>query len=332
MGMLEDKLFNAIGRDDLDTVKTILDQDKSNINIKNDLKWTILHACAFHGSEKVFDFILPQLKKARLNMFDKHKETPFAKAVVGPSEKIFKALLTHPDIELEKCEDKDTYGGSTRRRYEPIFKLISKPEFSSRVSMYFDTYSTPKVSWASWYSYAAWQGVKWAVKLVLDNGEYDGFADYTQRGGMSGAITFDRKEVIEMIYKHDSHVFEPSNFAQSPLAAGLKTQGRFEYLISLLPPKLNKTKSGGPYDALIDEIRRYKPEIALKHFQDLMAKDIFISEKKIREMLNDQMNDVVFFQSSTLRSDYEELFMPIILESGRFERYLPQTAKDVFLF
>ena len=55
MGMIVDELFKAISIDDLEKVKSILNEDKNNINLKNNAKWTVLHACAFYGSEKVFN-------------------------------------------------------------------------------------------------------------------------------------------------------------------------------------------------------------------------------------------------------------------------------------
>ena len=55
MGYTEDRLFQAVAQDDLETVEKILAEDKTNINLKDDLKNTILHTCAIHGSETVFN-------------------------------------------------------------------------------------------------------------------------------------------------------------------------------------------------------------------------------------------------------------------------------------
>lgn len=332
MGMIEDKLFIAISKDDLEKVKNILNEDKNNINLKNDLKWTVLHACAFYGSEKVFNYILPQLKKARLNMFDKHKLTPFARAVTGPSEKIFNTLLNHPGIELEKCEIKGMYANDNLRRYAPIFQLITKPEYTDRVINYFDYHSSVKVSWDAWYQYAVWQNVLWAVKMVFDNGQYKTFHDYQQRNGMRNAIRYNNTKIIEFLYENDNTIFEPTRTSVSPLSGGLTYKGRFAYLLGLIKGDLSETTRGYSYDALIDDIRFYAPDIAKEYFEMVMKRDIFISETKILNMTNDSLNDVTFFRSCVFRKDYNTLIMPIISQSERYLEYLPQTVQDVFLF
>ena len=332
MGMIEDKLFIAISKDDLENVKNILNEDKSNINLKNDAKWTVLHACAFYGSEKVFNYILPQLKKARLNMYDKHKLTPFARAVTGPSEKIFNTLLNHPDIELEKCEKKDLYHLANLHRYEPIFQLIAKPEYTNRVINYFDNHSTSNVSWYTWYYFASWKNVSWALKIVFDNGQYKTFHDYQRRSGMVNAIKFNNTKIIEFLYNNDNTIFEPTRASASPLSEGLKYNGRFAYLLGLIYGDLSKTTSGYPYDALIDDIRYYGPDIAKEYFEMVMKRDIFISETKILNMANDGLNDITFFKSCIFRKDYNTLVVPIMSQSERYLKYLPQTVQDVFLF
>ena len=332
MGMIEDKLFIAISKDDLEKVKNILNEDKNNINLKNDLKWTVLHACAFYGSEKVFNYILPQLKKARLNMFDKHKLTPFARAVTGPSEKIFNTLLNHPDIEIEKGEKKDLYHLANLHRYEPIFQLITKPEYTDRVINYFDNHSSVKVSWDAWYQYATWQNVLWALKIVFDNGQYKTFHDYQQRSGMRNAIRYNNTKIIEFLYENDNTIFEPTRTSVSPLSEGLKYKGRFAYLLGLIKGDLSETKRGYSYDGLIDDIRFFAPEIAKEYFEMVMKRDIFISETKILDMTNDRLNDITFFRSCVFRKDYNTSIMPIISQSERYLEYLPQTVQDVFLF
>ncbi len=330
--MIVDELFNAISIDDLEKVKSILNEDKNNINLKNHAKWTVLHTCAFYGSEKVFNYILPQLKKARLNMFDKHKLTPFARAVTGPSEKIFNTLLNHPDIELEKCEIKGLYANDNFRRYAPIFQLIAKPEYINRVRDYFDNHSSDKVSWVEWYRYATWKNVLWAVKMVFDNGQYKTFLEYEQRNGMRNAIRYNNTQIIEFLYDNDNTIFEPTRVSVSPLSGGLEYKGRFVYLLGLIKGDLSKTTSGYPYDALIDDIRYFAPEIAKEYFEMVMKRDIFISETKILNMTNDRLNDITFFRSCIFRKDYNTLIMPIISQSERYLEYLPQTVQDVFLF
>lgn len=330
--MIVDELFNAISIDDLEKVKSILNEDKNNINLKNNAKWTVLHTCAFYGSEKVFNYILPQLKKARLNMYDKHKLTPFARAVTGPSEKIFNTLLNHPDIEIEKGEKKDLYHLANLHRYEPIFQLITKPEYTDRVINYFDYHSSVKVSWAEWYRYATWQNVLWALKIVFDNGQYKTFHDYQQRSGMRNAIRFNNTKIIEFLYDNDNTIFEPTRQSVSPLSEGLKYKGRFAYLLGLIKGDLSETKRGYSYDALIDDIRFFAPEIAKEYFEMVMKRDIFISETKILNMTNDSLNDVTFFRSCVFRKDYNTSIIPIISQSERYLEYLPQTVQDVFLF
>ena len=330
--MIVDELFNAISIDDLEKVKSILNEDKNNINLKNNAKWTVLHTCAFYGSEKVFNYILPQLKKARLNMYDKHKLTPFARAVTGPSEKIFNTLLNHPDIEIEKGEKKDLYHLANLHRYEPIFQLITKPEYTDRVINYFDYHSSVKVSWAEWYRYATWQNVLWALKIVFDNGQYKTFHDYQQRSGMRNAIRFNNTKIIEFLYDNDNTIFEPTRQSVSPLSEGLKYKGRFAYLLGLIKGDLSETTRGYSYDALIDDIRFFAPEIAKEYFEMVMKRDIFISETKILNMTNDRLNDITFFRSCIFRKDYNTLIIPIISQSERYLEYLPQTVQDVFLF
>ncbi len=330
--MIVDELFKAISIDDLEKVKSILNEDKNNINLKNNAKWTVLHACAFYGSEKVFNYILPQLKKARLNMYDKHKLTPFARAVTGPSEKIFNTLLNHPDIEIEKGEKKDLYHLANLHRYEPIFQLITKPEYTDRVINYFDYHSSVKVSWDAWYQYATWQNVLWALKIVFDNGQYKTFHDYQQRSGMRNAIRFNNTKIIEFLYDNDNTIFEPTRTSVSPLSESLKYKGRFAYLLGLIKGDLSKTTRGYSYDALIDDIRFYAPDIAKEYFEMVMKRDIFISETKILNMTNDSLNDVTFFRSCVFRKDYNTSIMPIISQSERYLEYLPQTVQDVFLF
>ena len=330
--MIVDELFKAISIDDLEKVKSILNEDKNNINLKNNAKWTVLHTCAFYGSEKVFNYILPQLKKARLNMYDKHKLTPFARAVTGPSEKIFNTLLNHPDIEIEKGEKKGLYHLANLHRYEPIFQLITKPEYINRVRDYFDNHSSVKVSWDAWYQYATWQNVLWALKIVFDNGQYKTFHDYQQRSGMRNAIRFNNTKIIEFLYDNDNTIFEPTRQSVSPLSEGLKYKGRFAYLLGLIKGDLSETKRGYSYDALIDDIRFFAPEIAKEYFEMVMKRDIFISDAKILNMTNDSLNDVTFFRSCVFRKDYNTLIMPIISQSERYLEYLPQTVQDVFLF
>lgn len=330
--MIVNKLFKAISIDDLEKVKSILNEDKNNIDLKNNAKWTVLHACAFYGSEKVFNYILPQLKKARLNMHDKQKLTPFARAVTGPSEKIFNTLLNHPDIEIEKGEEKSLYHLGNLHRYEPIFKLISKPEYINRVRDYFDNHSSDKVSWAEWYLYATWQNVLWAVKMVFDNGQYKTFHEYQQRNGMRNAIRYNNTQIIEFIYDNDNTIFDPTRASISPLTVALEYKGRFAYLLGLIKGDLSETTRGYPYDALIDDIRFFAPEIAKEYFEMVMKRDIFISETKILNMTNDRLNDITFFRSCIFRKDYNTLIMPIISQSERYLEYLPQTVQDVFLF
>ena len=330
MGYLEDKLFRAVHDDDLNIVKQILSENKTNINLKNDLGYTILHQCAISGSETVFDFIYPQVKKARLNMFDKHKVTPFGRAVTGPSDKIYNTMLSNKDIEFAKCKEAAKYGNYMRRN-EPIYTLVSYEKYKNRVQAYFDTNNKPG-SWFDWYSNACWQGVEWAVQMVVDNGSFDSMAEYLKRSGLGGAITFGKTKIIELLYNYDNHIFEPAEMCNSPLVVGLGTTGRFAYLLSFLKADLSTTKSGRNYDELINEIKNYKQDVARDYFKMVMELNIFISDKKIEEMMNNALNDVTFFQSTVFRDDYGERIVPMLHAKGVYDKYCPKDVQDIFLF
>lgn len=331
MGYLEDKLFQAVHNDDLSLVEKILSEDKTNINLKNDLGFTILHQCAISGSEKVFDFVFPQIKSTRLNMFDKHKVTPFGRAVTGPSDKIYYSLLESKEVEYFRCKAGEKYGGNYARRNEPIFSLVSYEKYKDRVQAYFDKDGTPG-SWHNWYSNACCQGVLWAVQLVLDNGEFDKFAEYLKRSGLNGAITFQKTKIIELLYNYDNHIFEPADMCNSPLASGLGTSGRFAYLLSFLKTDLSTTKSGRNYDELINEIKKYKPDIAHEYFLMVMKLNIFISDKKIEEMMSNAFNDKTFFRSLVVRDDYGARILPMLHDKGVYEKYCPEEVQEIFMF
>lgn len=333
MSYLYDKMSRAIYEDDYKTLREILDEDKSNINEKDsNLKDTLLHTICRYGAELCFDVVYPQLKKARLNMFNKSKQTPFYIAISGPSDKIFEKLLKDPNVEVNRCQDKDTYGGSNRHRYEPIFSLISKPEFKHRVSLFFSINDDIKTTWASWFGYSMWQKQLWALELVLENGEYDKFEDYTKRGGMRSAITFDNKVMIERLVNYDSHILEPGEQGNTPIGEGLKIKGRFEYLLSLMPSDLSKTQSGKPYDDLIREIKNYKPEIAEEHFKALMKRNLFISDGIIITMMSNQYTGKSFFEACIQRNDYDTRIVPLLKQNGAYDNFMPQAVKDLFLF
>jgi hypothetical protein len=197
--------------------------------------------------------------------------------------------------------------------------------------MYFNNKSSVKNNWSTWYGYAMWQNQEWAVNQVIENGEYDKMQDYTQKGGISNAIRFNRMNMVEIVYKHDPYVFEPGEMSNSPIVTALPRKDIMKVIFDLLPLKLNKTKSGKPYDDLISEVIRFKPETASEYLHEFMSRDIYISEKFIKDMI-EKYGDIVFFQSCWARSDVDEFIVPLIENTKRYEQYLPQAAKDLFLF
>jgi len=323
---IPDNLLSAIGNDDPEKVEQIINLNPELINAKNDIGWTILHYCAVWGSEKVFDWLYPQLKKPRLNMFDKHNQTPFHKAIIGPSNKIFETMLTDGRIEVTKYKKDKSFSNA---RKEAIFGVITKPEFKQRALKYFDFVDDQSTMWHHWFEQAMFEGRLWAVKLVFEQDEYKNIHDYYKIYGMTYAIRGDQRKLIEYVYKQDKTILESSE-NQRILSESLKWLDRFNFLIDLMPDKLDNPISSMYYDSLILDMINFKH--AKKCFDIVNKKDILISDDLIKSMIKGRKFSKEFLQSCVLRSDYSDFILPILLKYDTESKYLPQEVKDIFSF
>lgn len=320
-------LIGAIHQDNVEKVEYITTYvDKELIKSKNDIGWTILHYCAVWGSEKVFDWIYPQLKKPRLNMFDKHDKTPFHKAIVGPSEHIFETLLKDGKVEVTKCKAESGY---SVKRTEAIFQLVVHPEFKHRVIKYYDHVDEHATMWSQWFEQAMFEGRLWAIKLVIEQKEYDDISDYFKKHGLIYALRGDQRKVIEYIAKHDTSILE-SNETANVLSESLRWPDRFAFLLSLMTEKLDKPLSGMYYDGLIMDMCRY--ENAIEYFDMVNKKDILISDNLLMNMIEGRKFGTEFLQSCMLRSDYSSFILPILLKNDIEGKHLPDNVKDIFSF
>lgn len=320
-----DRLFWAVRYDNVKLVEEIIASDKKALNERNELKFSLLHQCAFFGSEKVFDWLYPKLNRVKLNVYDNYHETPFHKAVVGPSDKIFKALLTDDKVDVTKCQ---TNISGTISKNEAIFQLVMKPSLSNRVKMYFDHVDSIKTTKAMWYEYVAWNSQLWAVKEIIESGDYESF-DISERlkGARASVMSFN-KDVVNYIFNHDPDIFIQPTGMIGPIEESLRAHFKFEYLMNNLPDKLDTTKNGNNYDYLIQVIFTYRN---MEEYLDIVnKKDILISDDFIKRVI--KIKHKLFFKSCELRSDYHDRILPILIENDTSAELLPQDIQDIFLF
>jgi hypothetical protein len=64
----------------------------------------------------------------------------------------------------------------------------------------------------------------------------------------------------------------------------------------------------------------------------VMKLNIFISDKKIEEMMSNALNDKTFFQSLVVRDDYGTRILPMLHDKGVYEKYCPEEVQEIFMF
>jgi len=322
MNILSEEIRKIIYEDNVEAFKEIMETNPKSLMLKDKNHNTVLHLVCLYNTEKIFDIFYETLTPSRKNMFNKMKYTPFHYGVLS-TDKIFKTFINDSqNASLNKCDDKEQYGGPSRRRYEPIFRLISKPEFKDRVKSFLDTRNSNSVNWEAWTIFAIRQKEEWAVDLGLENVEEKSFTNC-----MYAAIDSKSIKMIEKIYRKNPWIFEPTHGFS--LLEQLISQNTFMEVVEELDIDLTTTRMPMEnYDGVLQSIKRFiENDIAIEF---IAKRSIKLSPNIIEVMVKSSMNNEFFFRTmKTYHKKYDEMFYQPF--SKEFPMVVDPDLADLFL-
>lgn len=325
---MDEQLFKAIREDDIERFTYIVEKFVHMLkSVEQFSKNTLLHSICEHGAEKIFEYYYPKLKKPRKNMFNKWSRTPFAFAVKGPSDKIFYTMLDDTDVEIEKIKkDPSNY------EKKPILSTVFKPEeYWDRTLKYYEKDST-KWKTSEWFTYAMSQKAINAVKLFVDNGLFDKLADYSQVGAMREALRYSSYNTFEYMLKHDiTLIYVTHRLGGSPITESFNNVTKLETVFAMFD---SLEASEHPFDAVVFDALRYNNEHALIICNYLMSKNIPLSDNFVITLYEDKdrKSKQAFYDSITVRKDYDKLLEQMKDNDELFEKYAPTNIKNIFMF
>lgn len=325
---MNEEIFKAIREDNLERFTYIIEKfDYLFKSVDAYSKDTLLHAICRDGAENIFEYYYPTLKKPRKNMLNKYHKTPFAHAVIGPSDKIFYTMLDDSDIEIEKM-NKAPKSFETK----PIISTVSKPEFWDRTLKYFEK-DTTKFKTSEWFTYAVHNKALDAVKFFIENGLYDKLADYSKIGAIREAITYSAWNTLEYMINFDiTLIYVQNATGSSPLTMAFNNPSKLETVFGMFD---SLEDSEVPFDSVIYEALRYNREHALLICKYLMSKNPPLSDNFVTTFFENKkiaLNKQPFYDSIGVRKDYDDLLEQMKDNDELFEKYAPTNIKNIFMF